>query len=321
VPRSLEQGFQKRILLICLCALPLLIMGLLTFVIAATTRPAEEANEACIRCHVTPFNAGLQQEQIHPPFFERQCTACHLAEGSDWNVTGISQTEVTITGTLVNQEIIWGKVTRVAGEGSATEHLIALTGLETDNSYRFRLVNGVEPDRSDVTSSWYGLRLADLTGTSSILVVEDLSGTGITALTIARTGSTGAIISWQTSEPLYGEVELQLLEGDLGTTETAAVEDTGHPPLRDPEDLAINACYQCHPESSLGTSHPVRLYGGQDVRIPEELPTVDGMLTCVTCHDPHGAPGQMLVRETIKTKLCVACHYKFKNSSPSTMFR
>ena len=91
--------------------------------------------------------------------------------------------------------------------------------------------------------------------------------------------------------------------------------------MRDPEDLAISVCYQCHSESTLGTSHPVRLYGGRDVRIPEELPTVDGMLTCVTCHDPHGAPGKMLVRETIKTKLCVACHYKYKNSSPSTMFQ
>jgi predicted CXXCH cytochrome family protein len=145
--------------------------------------------------------------------------------------------------------------------------------------------------------------------------------------TLYRDGDT-IFISWKTSQPLYGWVELQELEGlnlsDLSESEsdrTRPVDETSpHPDLRSPEDLAITVCYQCHPDTALGNSHPVRLFGGRDVRIPLDLPTVDGMLTCVTCHNPHGSEGKMLVRETIKTKLCVACHFKYKNSSPSTMF-
>ncbi|MBN1957159.1 MAG: hypothetical protein JXQ81_00470 [Desulfuromonadales bacterium] len=273
-------------------------------------------DEQCIRCHVSQFNSGLQQKYVHSPFFERQCSSCHLAGARSM---AAAESDF-LTGSLVNQEIVWGKVKRIAEERPVSEHLLSLAGLESDNSYRFRIITGVQPELSDFTSSWYGLRPTELKATSSVFVTEGLGGTGISGLTVAWVGNV-ALISWQTSEPLFGAVELQLLEGDLTTAETTAQNDIVHPLLRDPEDLAINACYQCHPESTLGTSHPVRLYGGLDVRIPQELPTVEGMMTCVTCHDPHGSAGKMLVRETIKTKLCVACHVKYKNSSPSTMFR
>ena len=101
-------------------------------------------------------------------------------------------------------------------------------------------------------------------------------------------------------------------EGEMGS----------HPPLREPQELTIELCLSCHSDTNLGTSHPVRLYARRgNTIIPEELPTIeDGMMTCVTCHSPHGAPASQLVREIVKTKLCVTCHIRFKNSSPATMF-
>ncbi|MCP3177765.1 hypothetical protein MJO47_11680 [Desulfuromonas sp. KJ2020] len=95
-----------------------------------------------------------------------------------------------------------------------------------------------------------------------------------------------------------------------------------HARLREPQDLTIEVCLSCHSDTDLGASHPVRLYARRgSTIIPEELPTIeDGMMTCVTCHGPHGAPARQLVREIVKTKLCVTCHIRFKNSSPATMF-
>lgn len=101
-------------------------------------------------------------------------------------------------------------------------------------------------------------------------------------------------------------------KGEMGT----------HPRLREPQELTIELCLSCHSNTNLGTSHPVRLYARRgNTIIPDELPTIeDGMMTCVTCHSPHGAPASQLVREIVKTKLCVTCHIRFKNSSPATMF-
>ena len=299
-------------------ALLLLVALLLVSVTASTAPHLSQDSDQCIQCHSGIYNDRLEQTYQHPPFFERRCIACHLAEGSE---ASVSMMESNITGTLVSQEIIWGKITRFTSEGPGLDHLVSVSGLEQDTAYRFRMVNGTQSGEPVMTSAWFGLQPVDLNGTGSVLITEGLDGSGIDIATISLASNTAVIISWQTPEPLYGWVDVQLLEGDLSDDEPETADaDGAHPPLRDPEDLAIEACYECHPRSTLGTSHPVRLYSRGDVQIPDDLPTVDGMLTCVTCHDPHAAQGKMLVREVIKTKLCVTCHIKFKNSSPSTMF-
>lgn len=317
--------------IICL----LLLGGLLPA--AMNQQQSAAANEECIRCHVEVFNHGMESPELHPPFWERNCIACHLAEGSLWVGQENTVSSEIITGTLVDQNTLWRKLQSFSTASSPSfDHLVSLPSLLLNAEYRFRIVDSTMAKNSGGevhTSLWLGLRPSEVSALGSAQQLDfnsdqlaDSSNL-ISSASLYRSGET-IFVAWKTNELLYGWIELQELEGvdlnettpgtqNAGTTSTA----TGHPPMRDPEDLSIKACYQCHPESSLGTSHPVRLYGGRDVRIPEELPTVDGMLTCVTCHDPHGASGKMLVRETIKTKLCVACHYKYKNSSPSTMFQ
>ncbi|HBR16774.1 MAG: hypothetical protein A3G39_04515 [Deltaproteobacteria bacterium RIFCSPLOWO2_12_FULL_43_16] len=70
----------------------------------------------------------------------------------------------------------------------------------------------------------------------------------------------------------------------------------------------INACVKCH---SQGASHPVgiRSKGLKTTKIPAELPTIEGgMLTCVTCHYPHGGDKRYFARLDFQRDLCVACH-------------
>lgn len=305
-----------------------LVLTLTTVVAALTPEEKQQAGEQCILCHVEAYNSTLVQAVIHTPFWDRECTTCHLPAGSSWPGTDTTAVENLITGTPVEQEILWRKQETFGSDVRGFAHLVSLSGLKSSTTYRFRLRVAEESSKPLAGTLWLGLRSSEIPiiGKERELSVTeglDPAEAYIKNLVIRIINTNTAVLSWQTLQPVYSWVELQELSSQEQTAiaEKELLDQRVHPPLRDPKDLSISSCYQCHPESTLGTSHPVRLYGGQDVRIPEELPTVDGMLTCVTCHDPHGAPGKMLVRETIKTKLCVACHYKFKNSSPSTMFR
>jgi len=291
------------------------------------------ADDACIRCHVELFNEGLRQQHPHAPFFERRCSTCHLAR--DIQSLAIFQPESTNFGDFPDNRESQRKKRRTYRAPSRTlEQLFNLGELPIDRDYRLRILVGEKPGKALAASQWLAL---DLSAIAPGEVPKDLVLTGEGASSIGdyvrfpsltRLSSGAVLLAWKTVLPLFGWIELETLGSSPSAeeaTDMAQAEGTvglpgQHPPLRNLEALSITVCYQCHPASSLGTSHPVRLYGGKGVRIPDELPTVDGMLTCVTCHDPHGSAGEKLVRERIKTKLCVACHYQFRNSSPSTMF-
>jgi predicted CXXCH cytochrome family protein len=327
----------KKCLIICQVAgVIFLLLG--SLLIAALNQTESNAvNDECIRCHIRIFNRGIANSQLHAPFWERQCVGCHMVKVDSWSAQASQSSKVTVTGMVVEQEELWRKVQIYTGAtGPVFEHLVPIPFPDASTAYRFRIV--VSPltanTKGEVYQSlWLGLQPNEMDDSGLAGQVDVSDGLVAPVSEVINTASlyrndNTVFITWETPQLLYGWVELQELQGlsltDLSATETESLQlmaDSGqHPPLRDPEELAIAACYQCHPESTLGTSHPVRLYNGRDVRIPDDLPTVDGMLTCVTCHEPHGSEGKMLVRETIKTKLCVACHFKYKNSSPSTMF-
>lgn len=323
---------------ICLVAgILLLLLGKLLF---AAFKQAETvtAGEECIRCHVSILNQGLENRELHAPFWERQCVVCHLPSGVTWPPNLSSKTTSQITGTVVSQDNLWRKVQLYSADsGEVFDHQVSIPQLEMNTAYRFRIVvstSAKEAGGKVYRQPWLGLRPTEVINLGDRQQIDFGPELSISVSKFIKTAflfrdGNKVSIFWESTQPFYGWVEVQELEGltltDLTTTAAVetpqTVDSEQHPPLRTPEELAIDACYQCHPESTLGTSHPVRLYGGQDVSIPDDLPTVDGMLTCVTCHNPHGSAGKMLVREVIKTKLCVACHYKYKNSSPSTMFQ
>ena len=321
--------------LIFIFACFLLAVVLLSVVMTQALQPS--ATDACIRCHISVYNQGLANSSIHAPFWERQCDLCHLASGSQWVETTMAISELEqITGTVVTQELLWRKPQIFSSQPDVTfDHLVDLSGLTAEDAYRIRIqlqFVATTSDESILEGQWIGLRPSELSENTTVPLNID------TLIPVAQAGLvTTASLSWdgktvfvtlQTSQLMTAQVEVQDLDGlNLNSDETSSADSQSvsaqeqHPPMRSAEALAIEACYQCHSEADLGTSHPVRLFSGKDVRIPDELPTVDGMLTCVTCHDPHGSDGEMLVREVIKTKLCVTCHYKYKNSSPSTMFQ
>ncbi len=66
----------------------------------------------------------------------------------------------------------------------------------------------------------------------------------------------------------------------------------------------IEVCLQCHTEEELGASHPV------DDGMTD--PVTGGLFTCTsTCHDPHTAPFEYLLRYPAGGELCSLCHQEF----------
>jgi len=69
----------------------------------------------------------------------------------------------------------------------------------------------------------------------------------------------------------------------------------------------IDVCYRCHPHDS---SHPVGVKAeSPKIRTPKDLPTIDGgIITCVTCHTPHGGDRVFFNRFDFRKDLCMRCH-------------
>jgi len=298
-------------------------------------------NASCIRCHVQTVDEGMSRPNMHWPFFEQQCIKCHLADNSPWTgETRFEQAEGRrVTGKIVTQEHLWRRRKVIRGPERTVDHLIAVPGLDIDLQYRFRIVvrDGDNFQAKGLASSkWMGLVVREVPdlgrqASAEAMVMTEAEDETIHNLTIYRAQDTNLFISWRTPTPVFGEIQLEELEGvdfaEKQAGETLQVQNQSdekeHPALRTPEYISIDICYSCHPKGALGVSHPVGIYAqGKEIRIPDNLPTVnDGMLTCVTCHNPHGSAGKKLVREVVVTKLCVACHISFAGTSKSTIFR
>ncbi len=77
-----------------------------------------------------------------------------------------------------------------------------------------------------------------------------------------------------------------------------------------PKATRIDVCVGCHNQ---GISHPVGITANtHTTKIPEGLPTLPGgIITCNTCHTPHGGNKKFLARIDFKdTTMCAQCHTK-----------
>jgi predicted CXXCH cytochrome family protein len=73
----------------------------------------------------------------------------------------------------------------------------------------------------------------------------------------------------------------------------------------------IDVCGKCHPQDA---SHPVGIRSqNPKIKVPEDLPTLEkGIITCITCHLPHGGENMYYVRKIFPKNLCIKCHVGYK---------
>lgn len=67
-------------------------------------------------------------------------------------------------------------------------------------------------------------------------------------------------------------------------------------------------CLKCHPDRKGTSEHKIEIV----VTPPpaEPLPLMDGLMTCITCHDAHATERPLL--RLSEDKLCGACHQKYQ---------
>jgi predicted CXXCH cytochrome family protein len=72
------------------------------------------------------------------------------------------------------------------------------------------------------------------------------------------------------------------------------------------------SCLNCHRNFNVAFSHPTERYPYTSTVIPEDMPLMDGKLTCLTCHYVHPrkeiAKDTFLRRSTTEIFYCATCH-------------
>lgn len=184
----------------------------------------------------------------------------------------------------------------------SNEHFARLTGLKSNTLYHYRITS------------------RDIFGNTS--VSQDLIADPTDALNRKGSASSGNERGVRGGAPNIVDVRLfkakrssdaflryvasAPVKAALSITEPSEMDKHGFG-LAPARYSTIDVCVKCH---SQGASHPVGVRSkGPNTRIPPELPTIEGgMMTCVTCHDPHGGDKEHLGRMDVKKDLCEACH-------------
>ncbi|HLE16648.1 MAG TPA: cytochrome c3 family protein [Syntrophales bacterium] len=94
----------------------------------------------------------------------------------------------------------------------------------------------------------------------------------------------------------------------ISSTGDLAAGDPHAPGFLDERSTTMTVCLGCHP--FIRRSHPIGVRATKKgVRDPTDLPTIEGgIITCATCHEPHGSNSQFFSRGGFKRELCEKCH-------------
>jgi len=93
--------------------------------------------------------------------------------------------------------------------------------------------------------------------------------------------------------------------GSLDLSKEKKIKD--HPKINSLKWSSIDACYTCHPKNRLGVSHPVNVPLSKNISIDKDIPLQNGVVTCASCHNPHGSLYPSYLRKKGEA-LCLSCH-------------
>ena len=176
-----------------------------------------------------------------------------------------------------------------------TRHSVNLSGLKS-GAYRFRIISRDISGNTSISGE-YKLDSSKSYFEGRAVKAED-AVFARPAARIFRIDSTGDVyVEVLSSLPVKASLKL-----------TEQIEFGSHGIGLTPGRFSrIEACRACHPQDA---SHPVAIRSaGAPVVVPFELPTIEGgLITCVTCHYPHGGGADYFLRFDKDGELCEKCH-------------
>ncbi len=176
------------------------------------------------------------------------------------------------------------------------EHTVRLSGIRKADRYRYRIiVMDVFGNRSISEGVLFAGEKKESIGVDAMS--EDGDRVAEPAIKVFRPAP-GADLCLHLMAPKPVMVSVSIRE---------IIENTKHGyGLRSARYANIHVCTQCH---RAGISHPVGVRNTRaDIDIPEDLPTIEaGVITCVTCHYPHGGDKPYFARFDFD-EICEMCH-------------
>ena len=177
------------------------------------------------------------------------------------------------------------------------EHTIILDGLKHKSRYHFRAVSR-DIHGNTLISEEYTFDTAEEFSHPS-LQDDDTEAPMITHMQVFRgPENTGLYMKVSANKPSSVSVKIK---------EVNSMDDKHGFGLLPARYSRIDVCYKCHPHDS---SHPVGVKAeSPKIKTPDRLPTIeDGIITCVTCHTPHGGDRMYFNRYDFRKDLCMRCH-------------
>lgn len=200
------------------------------------------------------------------------------------------------------------------------QHSVNIHELEGGRGYHFRVVSR-DIFGNEAVSEDFGFNTGKTQPLPSDIEKKGADQKGNRGLAINRAETfllnSDLGLYLETTEPSSVRVEYLKVEEPSPEEEpqvrAVTISEDNHPELREKNSkaLTIDACYQyeCHPPEDLGISHPVGIGASEKTKVPDDLPTLEGgVLTCVTCHFPHGGSRRYFARKEITRDICISCH-------------
>ncbi|MBI5875010.1 MAG: hypothetical protein HZB81_04065 [Deltaproteobacteria bacterium] len=189
--------------------------------------------------------------------------------------------------------------TAVSENVFANGHKITITGLKSGKQYHYRTISRDIFGNTGASSDFILDTSAQInnTGEGGVKIVDRTRPQIKEAAVFKIKGTKDIFIKFSSDKPV---------KAYLTINEPAEIDKHGFG-LIPARASRIDACIKCHPQ---GASHPVGIRSkGSKTKISPDLPTIEGgMITCVTCHYPHGGNKKHFTRMNFERDLCIACH-------------
>lgn len=183
-------------------------------------------------------------------------------------------------------------------------HKVILNGLKHNEHYIYRVISR-DTAGNMLSSEEYSFDTSSKFAPVSIKKDTGSLQAEITELTVLRSDNkNNYYLKVSANKSAQFVVWLNEIEETEGSRPCTSFKQTRY--------STIDACIICHPQDS---SHPVGVRSkNPKVIVSDQLPTIEGgLITCVSCHYPHGGSKAYFVRLDFTEEICVKCHQAYYN--------